>query len=149
MIVGLFWNDSRSLLEGYRRLRPELSSDTPLLHPCASLPPPPPPPPLCWFNTRQKAFCFFCLYAPENLATPQEHLKISPYQLRGGGEGVKAVCWLPSSLIRATPGLQGGGRSGWTVQASAVGGSCRVSWRSLLCSQRYVAPPRRTQRILI
>ena len=35
---------------------------------------------------------------------------------------------------RATPGLQGGGRSGWTVQASAVGGSCRDSWRSLLCS---------------
>jgi len=37
-----------------------------------------------------------------------------------------------STLNRATPGLQGGGRSGWAVQASAVGGSCRDRWRSLL-----------------
>jgi hypothetical protein len=28
------------------------------------------------------------------------------------------------------------------VQASAVGRSCRDRWRSLLSSQRYVAPPR-------
>jgi len=74
---------------------------------------------------------FFGLYAPENLATPQSTLQIVRENGRRGG-------WLPSSIHRATPGLQGGGRSGWTVQASAVGRSCRDRWRSLLCSQRYV-----------
>ena len=87
-------------------------------------------------KTREKSlFVFFGLYAPENLATPQSTLEIVRENGRRGG-------WLPSSIHRATPGLQGGGRSGWTVQASAVGRSCRDRWRSLLSSQRYVAPPR-------
>ena len=86
-------------------------------------------------HEKKGLFVFFGLYAPENLATPQSTLEIVRENGRRGG-------WLPSSIHRATPGLQGGGRSGWTVQASAVGGSCRDSWRSLLCSQRYVAPPR-------
>ena len=87
-------------------------------------------------HEKKGLFVFFGLYAPENLATPQSTLEIVRENGRRGG-------WLPSSINRATPGLQGGGRSGWTVQASAVGRSCRDSWRSLLCSQRYVAPPRR------
>ena len=86
-------------------------------------------------NEKKGLFVFFGLYAPENLATPQSTLQIVRENGRRGG-------WLPSSIHRATPGLQGGGRSGWTVQASAVGRSCRDRWRSLLSSQRYVAPPR-------
>jgi len=86
-------------------------------------------------HEKKGLFVFFGLYAPENLATPQSTLQIVRENGRRGG-------WLPSSIHRATPGLQGGGRSGWTVQASAVGRSCRDRWRSLLSSQRYVAPPR-------
>ena len=86
-------------------------------------------------HEKKGLFVFFGLYAPENLATPQSTLEIVRENGRRGG-------WLPSSIHRATPGLQGGGRSGWTVQASAVGRSCRDRWRSLLSSQRYVAPPR-------
>jgi len=58
---------------------------------------------------------------------------LSKYTSNCSGER-DAGGWLQSCINRATPGLQGGGRSGWTVQASAVGGSCRDSWRSLLCS---------------
>ena len=86
-------------------------------------------------HEKKGLFVFFGLYAPENLATPQSTLEI----VRENGSWAAG---LPSSLNRATPGLKGGGRSGWTVQASAVGRSCRDRWRSLLSSQRYVAPPR-------